>query len=548
MNILQLAQRFKDWLLKRESRAQAQMLTAYEAAWTRISAEIERLTAEIEQQGGGTGKLFEQERLRAIQDALAQEIVKLAEQASRRTRGEQARVIGAARDHAMRMMERAASDAGVRVRLAGLPKGALEHLVGMAQDGSPLDDLFKQLARDMGAESKDVLKNALIQSVAMGQNPRQAAAYVRRQVDAKGDNPQRDPRIVRKLNSTYRQSVFTSAREANRESYKANSRVVRKWRWLATHDAHTCVVCWAMDGQEFDVDTPFASHINCRCTTVPVIEGDPKPETGPEAFAKLEPGFQKQILGESAYQAYKEGRVRLQDFVGERHSDRWGASLYRRGLADILKDEKPWPDPANVEVHYGDGAKEIIGNLFGRELTDVELSKAVGALDGATVRVESRGERLFAQVLHPDIERQDVFIQRDDADGLFIYNDDIRTRANAPQGTGLQLIATQVAGAQEAGVQYLALNAAGRPGSRLIGYYVWPRLGYNAALSAEEIGSLPEELKAARDLNDLMLLGGQDWWRENGSERDAAFDLGDGSRSLSVLRRYLRGKGFRVRF
>src|SRR5206468_1456022 len=120
-------------------------------------------------------------------------------------------------------------------------------------------------------------------------------AFVRRQVDAKGDNRERDPKIVRKLNSTYRQAVFTSAREANRESYKANNHIVQGWRWLATHDATTCLICWAMDGEEFDVDTPFASHLNCRCVTTPIIDGDPQRETGPEAFAKLETGFQKQV-------------------------------------------------------------------------------------------------------------------------------------------------------------------------------------------------------------------------------------------------------------
>lgn len=52
---------------------------------------------------------------------------------------------------------------------------------------------------------------------------------------------------------------------------------VERWEWLATLETHTCEVCASYDGKEFDIDDAKAptcpSHPNCRCTTIPVIDG-----------------------------------------------------------------------------------------------------------------------------------------------------------------------------------------------------------------------------------------------------------------------------------
>lgn len=52
---------------------------------------------------------------------------------------------------------------------------------------------------------------------------------------------------------------------------------VERWEWLATLETHTCEVCASYDGKEFDIDDANAptcpSHPNCRCTTIPVIDG-----------------------------------------------------------------------------------------------------------------------------------------------------------------------------------------------------------------------------------------------------------------------------------
>jgi len=73
---------------------------------------------------------------------------------------------------------------------------------------------------------------------------------------------------------------------ATLESYRETG--VKKYEWLSTLEKHTCdqpirvngityLGCRQLDGETFDVDfeNPFLppAHPNCRCTTVPVIEG-----------------------------------------------------------------------------------------------------------------------------------------------------------------------------------------------------------------------------------------------------------------------------------
>lgn len=52
---------------------------------------------------------------------------------------------------------------------------------------------------------------------------------------------------------------------------------VERWEWLATLETHTCEVCASYDGKEFDIDDAKAptcpNHPNCRCTTIPVVDG-----------------------------------------------------------------------------------------------------------------------------------------------------------------------------------------------------------------------------------------------------------------------------------
>lgn len=401
MTVEELARRFRAALLRREAAAQSAVLAAYEAVWQRLEAELLRVAAAVAE--GGVSALFERERLRRLQDHLAEAILELAAEAALFTQIEQNAVIELATRHAPELLQAAAH--GARATFARLPVDALKHLVGVAQDGSPVSEVFAQVGREMGLASAEPLKQALIEGVALGEHPHKMAARVRAAVDAKGDNPQRDPAVVRRLNLNYREQVLGAYREATRLNYEANARVLAGWRWLATRDPRTCVICWAMDGTVFPADAPMVKHIACRCVMAPLVNGADAGETGPEAFAKLAPGFQQQILGASGYEAYARGDLELHDLIATRHHERWGDSLYRRGLEDVLRGKPTAGNlteflrqpatklPSQIDLatlaetiaqrHETDGGSThspYFGNLAGQKLFAVSLYNERGAI------------------------------------------------------------------------------------------------------------------------------------------------------------------------
>jgi len=73
-----------------------------------------------------------------------------------------------------------------------------------------------------------------------------------------------------------RTSVNQVANKASQETYKANDSVTKKYRYIATIDSRTTLLCASKDDKLFDYnDGPIPPlHFNCRSTTVPVIDWD----------------------------------------------------------------------------------------------------------------------------------------------------------------------------------------------------------------------------------------------------------------------------------
>jgi SPP1 gp7 family putative phage head morphogenesis protein len=340
MNVFQIIRRFRQWLYDREARAQTEVLRAYEVAWKAIAEELAKVTSQAEASSEGDASPSfapEQMRLRELERQIVKEIRKVGRVASDVTMREQGRLVKAAERQSARLIESKLNTkvaAEVAANFNKLPTDVINNLVGAASDGSPVRESFDRLARDLGLATGERVKTALVQGAALGMNPTEIARHVRREADAKGDNQMRQPAVVRRLNQTVRTESYRALREATRASYEASG-VTKLWRWVSALSPTTCIVCWGMHGKMFPLDVPLESHIACRCVMVPVLDPNEPFETGPEKFAKLEPGYQKQILGESAFEAYQSGSITLEDLVGIRDSERWGRSRYRRSLKEI---------------------------------------------------------------------------------------------------------------------------------------------------------------------------------------------------------------------
>lgn len=340
-DLLKLMAEFRAGLLRREAAAQKQLLESYNESWRAIETEIARLVALSQEDDAARSITFEIDRLRALEAQVMEAVRELGLQAAEITESEQREFATRATMHAKRMADvAAASSRGSSASVAGsfqtLARGAIESFVGASGDGSPLRDSFDGIAKGLGLETGERVRRAMIQGLTLGMNPRDVARMVRREADAKGTNPQRNPAIIRRLNTAARTEIFRAYRESTRATYQANSRVVKGWRHAAKRDSSTCIVCWARHGKVFPLNVPMATHPNCRCVMLPVTDENAKFETGEERFNKLERGVQKDILGDKAFEAWEQREITsLDEFVGERQSEKWGVTLYRRSLKEI---------------------------------------------------------------------------------------------------------------------------------------------------------------------------------------------------------------------
>lgn len=73
-----------------------------------------------------------------------------------------------------------------------------------------------------------------------------------------------------------RTAVQHISHQARLATLQANSRVVKKYRWLSTLDDRTSELCQGLSGEEFEVGNgPIPpAHVNCRSTIVAVLEGE----------------------------------------------------------------------------------------------------------------------------------------------------------------------------------------------------------------------------------------------------------------------------------
>lgn len=214
-----------------------------------------------------------------------------------------------------------------------LPADAVQNIVGFLGDGSPLKELLDRIPFQVGKR----IERELLAGVAMGLNARQVGRQIRK---AAGLGLTRSLTIART-------ETLRAYRHASIQSYRENTEVVEQWEWLASRSVRTCAMCLAMDGKRFPLSTPFGSHPNCRCTAIPVlksweelgfsgIEEEEKPETGAEWFVKQPEEAQRTILGDAKYEAWKAGKITLQDLIGYENDRRWGPSRWERSLKDVM--------------------------------------------------------------------------------------------------------------------------------------------------------------------------------------------------------------------
>lgn len=166
----------------------------------------------------------------------------------------------------------------------------------------------------LNAEAQAAMRAALIRGMAVGDNPRRAAADMLNRVQGVFDGGRA------RAENIARTEMISAYREAAQQREKLTPDVLQGWVWVCALTERSCISCVSMHGQEFPPDEPGPlDHPSGRCARAPVtktwkelginIEEPPRPaaETGVEWFEKQPEAVQRKIMGPKRYDAYKAG-------------------------------------------------------------------------------------------------------------------------------------------------------------------------------------------------------------------------------------------------
>lgn len=258
-------------------------------------------------------------------------------------------------------------DAGkVPARFDLLALEAVEVMIGLAGDGTPLNRL---LMRDF-AESAARMTQTLIESTAMGRNPRETARLM--QEDMAGN--------LNRALTIARTEQVRAFRTAATEQMKASG-VVEGWIWRCALQDRTCLACLAMDGQRFGLDEELNDHPNGRCFKQPIIKGlEPLgAESGAEWFARQSKATQRAMMGPQRYEAWKAGAFVFGSLAGRSESAEWGASVRVASMEELIRAPR-----ADTE-----GESELTFDLFSDQTDRLGLSLDIrGQYDSGTPGAE----------------------------------------------------------------------------------------------------------------------------------------------------------------
>lgn len=314
-------------LIRRERLVQADVIRAYGETIRRIKAQLRGLEDPNDLQ---RRRALEQ-RLAAIQAEL-QQFGRYA--ASAITALQQGTVQQGLQD-AYTLTREAMGAAQVGLEFRPPDFRIVQALAGRASDGTPLAELFDEIAQDAAG----LVRSELLQGAVNGNSPRETA----RQIARVSSIPRSRALLIARTES------ISAYRTVTLETYRANSQVVTEWVWMAQLDKRTCPVCWAMHGTTHRPDEQMDSHPGCRCTPAPKtrswaelgFEGieDTRPtiKPGADVFDTLDPATQRAILGPGKHDAYQAGDLTLADLVARTSHPRWGAGRRERSLRELTR-------------------------------------------------------------------------------------------------------------------------------------------------------------------------------------------------------------------
>jgi hypothetical protein len=201
------------------------------------------------------------------------------------------------------------------------------------------------------------------------------------------------------------------------------------------------------------------------------------------------------------------------------------------------------------------GARQALEMWFTTQLSDGIICHLFGGIKGSSIKIEKSEKSIdvwtsnewYSVPLYYSIERGHK--------GVIVTINDIFLKDNAPKTLGTRIIATMVLQATKIpGFDSITASATrwfypieGNELSReVIGYYFFPRLGFNAdPKNADDYIDIPEKIKGKKLLQIMRNPELRQWWKGNGQTIDVKFKITD-KKSLKALVAYLTEKRIRI--
>jgi hypothetical protein len=325
-DLIQQAEKFKAALEVQDLKALGRIVEAYAGVQRRLRGEMDALLLEIEHTDKLTaGQVVKLERYRRLMRETQDELNRFSQYLGVEMDTLGRTMVGRGLAESRVLMELSLGDARLAADLRALAPETVETLLGFLDRNGPLYARLGMLT-DYTAE---MVSNTIVQSVALGRNPRALARELTR---AYGMG------LTQSLNMA-RTVQLWSYREASRANYVANSNVVMGWIWQATLSDRTCMSCIAMHGTRHEAGEVLNDHHRGRCVQLPVTILNPRmelPQTGEQWFNSLTDAEKVKMMGQDRLQAYQDGKFKFNQLTKEYSDDVYGKMRGEASLKDLL--------------------------------------------------------------------------------------------------------------------------------------------------------------------------------------------------------------------
>lgn len=376
-DIVKQALAFRRDLIRGNDAALREMARVHMATWKRLRSQFDQMSRQIaaatEELGGleavrdlHPSWIFRQQRYADLMWQCEQELLYFTRAAAAQVRMQQTAAMQLGQQHAFRLV-----DAQMPRELTGtwnrMPVEALQDLVGVLQDGSPLSYKFAGLAEETAAG----IKETIAAGFAQGWNPRKIAREIKRSYDGALTNAL----------LTCRTETMRAYRGAAHASYQANSDVVDGWIRVAAKNGRSCIACLAQDGTFHPLTERLHDHPAGRCVAIPhtrpwnelfpgldlsgVKETSVQPWNAEDSFKRLSEADQRRMMGGAKFRLWKEGKISLSDLATKQRSKVWGDHYRPTTLKELVargkvtRDEAKWASKRQTAAEPGSGDNGI---------------------------------------------------------------------------------------------------------------------------------------------------------------------------------------------